>query len=420
MQFLLIWNCQIEYTSNSKEIKEYALATTRYLPRQLSCTRGTKQLIVISKIQTRRWTQQTCGRRCRSTYSSRSSAALGATAVVRCAGVCRPWRRAVIGNASCRRPRPDHFNPNLLIGFFYRYLLIAGMQYVPGPFENVLAMDFADTPWYKRDKHSNPHYTSIGFFEPRRVALVARRVPTPRRKRERGDEPLPVQPPGQDLRVHPRRRDDYCPSTRGGDAGDHSAVVFWILAVKREHDVERGVVYQIFSAASGEWGRVVKRSARFEEGLTHASMCVFAVDVRTERTWRMELPEEYLVLASGTCYYYYRLVLETSGDGRLSFILQRGHHQIEVWVLVGDGERTMRRAIDLYGFFPREGRVWFMIRGFCPRSGCLFGDVDHQKELLIDVDRGSLRPTGRIDIGSVTRYPYEMDWSTYLSKMKYF
>ncbi|PUZ45843.1 hypothetical protein GQ55_8G257100 [Panicum hallii var. hallii] len=371
MQFLLIWNCQIEYTSNSKEIKEYALATTRYLPRQLSCTRGTKQLIVISKIQTRRWTQQTCGRRCRSTYSS-------------------------------------------------RYLLIAGMQYVPGPFENVLAMDFADTPWYKRDKHSNPHYTSIGFFEPRRVALVARRVPTPRRKRERGDEPLPVQPPGQDLRVHPRRRDDYCPSTRGGDAGDHSAVVFWILAVKREHDVERGVVYQIFSAASGEWGRVVKRSARFEEGLTHASMCVFAVDVRTERTWRMELPEEYLVLASGTCYYYYRLVLETSGDGRLSFILQRGHHQIEVWVLVGDGERTMRRAIDLYGFFPREGRVWFMIRGFCPRSGCLFGDVDHQKELLIDVDRGSLRPTGRIDIGSVTRYPYEMDWSTYLSKMKYF
>jgi hypothetical protein len=221
------------------------------------------------------------------------------------------------------------------------------MQYVPGPFENVLAMDFADTPWYKRDKHSNPHYTSVGFFEPWAAAagVNVARYDEPLSSRDgflllagsgsvvtnlclcnplaRTCEFIPAAAFGASPKtctyVLVTGHDDYCPSTGGGDAGDHSAVVFWILAVKREHDVERGVVYQIFSAASGEWGRVVKRSARFEEGLTHASICgepsdmvvcrgcvywlvkltaddlrrcVFAVDVQTERTWRMELPEE--------------------------------------------------------------------------------------------------------------------------------
>ena len=47
---------------------------------------------------------------------------LGATAVVRCAAACRPWRRAVISNALGLRRRPDdRLNPNPLIGFLYRY-----------------------------------------------------------------------------------------------------------------------------------------------------------------------------------------------------------------------------------------------------------------------------------------------------------
>ncbi|CAN6285831.1 unnamed protein product [Urochloa humidicola] len=45
---------------------------------------------------------------------------LGTTDVVSCAGTCKPWRRAIIANALFLRPRPDCFNPNLLLGFFYR------------------------------------------------------------------------------------------------------------------------------------------------------------------------------------------------------------------------------------------------------------------------------------------------------------
>ncbi|CAL4991048.1 unnamed protein product [Urochloa decumbens] len=75
---------------------------------------------------------------------------LAATAVVRCAGACRPWRRAVITNASSLRPRSDRFNPNLLIGFFYRQCSssIVHLQYVPGPLHDMFPMDnaAADTP----------------------------------------------------------------------------------------------------------------------------------------------------------------------------------------------------------------------------------------------------------------------------------
>jgi hypothetical protein len=49
----------------------------------------------------------------------------------------------------------------------------------------------------------------------------------------------------------------------------------------------------------------------------------------------------------------------------------------------------------------------------------LFGDIDG-KDLLIDVVRGSIRSTERFGVGRVTKYPYEMDWPTYISKMKYF
>ncbi|OEL13884.1 hypothetical protein BAE44_0025097 [Dichanthelium oligosanthes] len=94
---------------------------------------------------------------------------LYATAVVRCAGACRPWRRAIIANASCLRPRPDRFNPNLFIGFFYRCWPygphVARLEYVPGPFENDLTMRAAGTPCYMR--RDDPCYTTLSFFIPR-------------------------------------------------------------------------------------------------------------------------------------------------------------------------------------------------------------------------------------------------------------
>lgn len=53
------------------------------------------------------------------------------------------------------------------------------------------------------------------------------------------------------------------------------------------------------------------------------------------------------------------------------------------------------------------------------RSGCLFGNINF-KDLLVDVNTGCLRPTEIFDMDDVTKYPYEMDWSTYISNMKYF
>ncbi|CAN6226749.1 unnamed protein product [Urochloa humidicola] len=63
---------------------------------------------------------------------------LDATAIVYCAGACKPWRRTIIGNASSLQPRPDRFNPNLL-GFFHnQYYQDAWLQRVPGPFRSAL------------------------------------------------------------------------------------------------------------------------------------------------------------------------------------------------------------------------------------------------------------------------------------------
>ncbi|CAO2142872.1 unnamed protein product [Urochloa humidicola] len=115
--------------------------------------------------------------------------------------------------------------------------------------------------------------------------------------------------------------------------------------------------------------------------------------------------------------------MATTEDGRLSLILHMPGGQIEVWVLLGrHGVWMRRRTIDVKGLLPefycqQVGQV--RLSGFCPRSGCLFGDVDGQ-DLLIDVERGSVHLTGRFGVGRVTKYPYEMDWSTYISKMKYF
>ncbi|OEL29677.1 hypothetical protein BAE44_0009305 [Dichanthelium oligosanthes] len=67
---------------------------------------------------------------------------LEASDVVHCACACKPWRRAIIGNAWSLLPRPDAFNPNLLLGFFYQYWHIGRVIDVrlPGLFESALAV----------------------------------------------------------------------------------------------------------------------------------------------------------------------------------------------------------------------------------------------------------------------------------------
>ncbi|KAF8665864.1 hypothetical protein HU200_053945 [Digitaria exilis] len=163
--------------------------------------------------------------------------------------------------------------------------------------------------------------------------------------------------------------------------------------------------------------------------------CTVALDVRTGRAWTTELPSQ--------CRFYDHndrsVVLVTSGAGELSMVRSLSGYRIEVWALVGGGgggggEWTLRRAIDdVRSMLPRctEEDGWVFNRAylnaFCPRSGCVIGVLLGQVEFRIDVESiggssSSSRPAVE-SIGDCQRYycyPYEMDWSTYISKMKYF
>ncbi|CAL4991051.1 unnamed protein product [Urochloa decumbens] len=332
------------------------------------------------------------------------------TAVVRCAGACRPWRRSIIGNASSLQPSPDYFKQyDKLLSSRDGFLLLGGGS-------ESKASDLCLFGAGSGTCRSIPAAT-LGAFSTCQYTLVT------------------------------------------DDGSNDDSAAMWVLAVRKEVDIKRGLIYQIFFFASGEWG-AVKRSVRFEKGVARAEMlrlssndmvvcrgaiywlvhlyghrrprrpprlCVFAINVRTEQTWTMELPEKCKELAGA--YMFNRLFLATSEDNRLSLLIHQvsDHHmwssdKIEVWVLIGDSEWTLQRAINMRSLIPdcpKEGRTRFIIRGFCQRSGCLFVDFDH-KDLLIDINTGSLRPTGRVGIDRVSKYPYEIDWSTYLSKMKYF
>ncbi|CAN6226754.1 unnamed protein product [Urochloa humidicola] len=242
---------------------------------------------------------------------------LASTAVIRCAVACRPWRRAIISNASCLRPYPDCFNPNLLIGFFYRhwfYSYLARLQYVPGPFEHVCAIGApTSTPWDISERDHNPYHTSICSFIP---WSAARGIDL-----EQYDEPLSCRdgfmllgsgsnkskvsnlclcnPLAGTCRVIPAgalgafKTCTYVLVTDDGDGTNDSTNV-WVLAVRREEDAKRGVIYQIFSSAAGEWGPV-KRSAKFEKGLS-------SVDMRG-------LPND-MVVCQGSVYWLVRLFVD--------------------------------------------------------------------------------------------------------------
>ncbi|CAN6382078.1 unnamed protein product [Urochloa humidicola] len=392
---------------------------------------------------------------------------LAATAVVRCAGACRPWRRAVIANASSLRPRSDRFNPNLLIGFFYRQCSssIVRLQYVPGMLEDVSAMDnaAADTPISSFIPLSAAGDVDIAKYDKPLSSHNGFLLLGGGRESKVKDLCL-CNPLDGTCRLIPAAASGAHVTWTYVLVTDDDSAAVWVLAVRQEEDVKRGVIYQIFSPASGQWGPL-KRSAKFEEGVARADMtvagvhndmvvcqgsvyclvrlfghrwprrapkrCLFAINMRTEHTWTMELTEDI--------WKSNRIILATAEDDRLSLIFQQERdHMIELWVLVGDGEWTLRRAIDMHSLIPdcpKEGRFWFVIRGFCPKSGCLFGNFGQEdllidinmvlfgnfdlKDLLIDINTGSLRRTGRFTIDHESKYPYEMDWSMYLSKMKY-
>ncbi|CAL4982633.1 unnamed protein product [Urochloa decumbens] len=117
-----------------------------------------------------------------------------------------------------------------------------------------------------------------------------------------------------------------------------------------------------------------------------------------------------------------QLILATSGDGRLSLI-RKPYMQtwVQVWVLVGADQWTMQHFID-------APILRSLSHALSPRSGFLHVEVDEEEgqvqELLIDVENGSSRSIRCLNPDDPTnngwRCPYEMDWWTYLSKLKPF
>lgn len=246
---------------------------------------------------------------------------------------------------------------------------------------------------------------------------------------------------------------------------DPAAVTILATAGTDTYTMDDFFTYQLFSspssgdAASGTWGPVQRsgqlnnkgyesymdyvvvcrggavhwlagpaESSRYRRRVT----CTVAVDVRTGRAWTTELPTQ-------SNFYYdgnRSLLLATSGAGELSVIRSLPEHRIEVWVLVGGegGEWTLRRTIDdVPSLLPHcmekddMGLNRVFLNAFCPRSGCVIGVLSDQQEVRIEVESSSggswsRRPVVEIigDRQSYYCYPYEMDWSMYISKMKYY
>jgi hypothetical protein len=322
---------------------------------------------------------------------------VAASAVVRCAGVCKPWRRAVIANASCLRPYSDCFNPNLLLGFFHRHWLdgrhVARLQYVPGPFEDVLASDVA----VPRDTT-----TTVPYDEP----LSSRDGFLLLRGSAAGDHLCLCNPLTGSCSFVPEPAttfDTIRPCRYMLVTGDDVRILA-VSQVGGSYYCSNGgitsMTYQIFSSASGEWGplrRLLLATMVKNHQVVHPhlcdgvkdvvvggdsvvywlieliagdvndndgrySRCVVAMDVRNGRTWAVQLPE--MLTAPELCISYSMIALATSEDGRLSVVVQLPSQKMDVWVLTGgdDSRRQwmLRRTIDVPDLLPIS---------YCPQLG---------------------------------------------------
>jgi hypothetical protein len=401
---------------------------------------------------------------------------LDATDVVRCAGACKPWRRAVLRSASCLRPRPGRFCPALLLGFFhecYNRGYNVRFQRVPGHFQKsalpVLPASVSAASDYDDDRCK---YTTVSSFI-RADAVAAAGIVF---LAVMYDHPFSSR---DGLILLGGRRttvDGLClcnPMT--GACTSIPAAAFkattyvlvtgydlpltlsgfddvTILAV-RDGDIEGGMTYQIFSTAAGAWGPVA-RSEKFQKGLaahvdpgrevvcrggvvhwlcwsteTNELTCTAALDVRTGRTWTTELPKECIGLEYMATVLDGSLAVATCGDGRLAVVRSMPGHLVRVWVLGdGDGGWRLRRTINawkLLRHLPYDD-VHIRLSAFCPRSGCVLGSVNGQ-EVRIDIDvefkkssPARARPVECVGTNRDDVFPYEMDWSTYICKMKHF
>ncbi|KAL6654652.1 hypothetical protein ACP70R_008117 [Stipagrostis hirtigluma subsp. patula] len=361
---------------------------------------------------------------------------LSSTDVVRCAGVCKPWRRAIIGNAaSCLRPRPDRFLPDLLLGFFNsdgRW-----RQRPPGPFASALSVSAAAAHYAYEAACSFAAYTS-GILSSRDGLLLL--------EGKEGDDLCLCNPMtgARTFIAAAAFKPDAYVLVSGYDLSPSDDPAVRIVAAEAEHiDTDVTIRYQLFSptsgaaAGTGAWGPVMRspvfkglmmtRMYRCGEVISRGAVhwlavstadimytCTLAVDVRTGRTCRTELPEPCRI----HCFDG-PLLLATCRDGCLSVlrVVWDWSPGVQVWVLAGGDQWMLQQTIDVENF------IW-MKEAVGPRSGCILVEVKGQ-ELLVDIESGSSRLLRDLDPkddlnGGGWRFPYEMDWSTYLSKLKQF
>ncbi|CAN6382068.1 unnamed protein product [Urochloa humidicola] len=373
------------------------------------------------------------------------------TDVVSCAGTCKQWRRTIIDNASRLRLRPNCFNPNLLIGFFYKW---NGMflQRVPGPFQSTLpAITGGEEGHYERAGNLIPAANTGGIDLTLYNSLLSSRdgfLLLESCNRHVVDLCL-CNPMTGSCTFLPRAAfrahayilvigDNLSPSEP-----DDVASQILIVAVKCKYrDDIRTFKYQYFSSTSsfvtGSWGPVMRSEeivnkhlvVRIDRGVEVVSggtiywlghsdykapdyLAVVALDVRTGCTRTIGLPNE-----CRTQFHSDRHVLATTSNGRLSLLqsAQRcgNKDHIQVWMHLKGVRWILQRTIEV-------PNICFQNDIFWPRSGCLLVEDKGGQALLIDIETGLSRPITCLPttLPNYCRscYPYEMDWPTYLSKM---
>ncbi|KAL6908183.1 hypothetical protein ACP4OV_002353 [Aristida adscensionis] len=404
---------------------------------------------------------------------------LEATAVVHCAAACKPWRRAIIGNAVCLRPRHDGFVPSLLLGFLYSNL--EGKVRLR-PLESLLAVQpFVAAAADDDDSTRCCDGEAASFCVPLAAAAaggggvdldVYNQVLSSRDGllllggNAADDLCLWNTMPGGGCTFLPAAAFEDCRyllvtpyDLPTSDADDATATR--IVAVEHGGRINtvfsRSLTYQLFSGA-GEWGPierspehiftctgVICRGAvhwlgKFEVQGGARNNCTFAVDVRAgrSRTWMTELPEKLRYTGTNLVP---KMVLATSRDGHLSVVSFQPppcHRIIEAWVLAGGERWTLRWTVDIQDLPGCCPSYWSAsVDSFCPRSGYVMGKmygrmtvtrvdaggvmhcVMEKGRLLIDVDSGTARVMNMCTKHGAN-HPYEMDLSTYISKMKHF
>ncbi|CAL4991086.1 unnamed protein product [Urochloa decumbens] len=384
---------------------------------------------------------------------------LDVTGVVRCAGTCKPWRHAIISNGiSCLRPRPDRFLPNLLLGFFFDKKLHGeagvSLHHKTGPFNPAFAMPTAridlalyDEPLSSRDgllllkgrevqdlclynTMTGDHtFISSAAFKADTYVIVTGYDLSP--SDDLGVRVLAMKVEVADNRTFTLRHQQFfcsksSASTWGPVKRSPEFMKNLYTSISRSNEVVCGGAVHWLGVWALDWF-----SWFDDDDLTADEIQAYtlAVDVRTERTWTTKLPDQ--------CRHAYAscsLVLATSGDGRLSVVMDGRFHGdhgscIQVWVLVGEDQWSLERTVAVPAV-SMHTQLWMNKIVFCPRSGCVLFEVEGG-DLVIEVETGSSRqighfipnvPCGRSHSYSYIghRYPYEMDWSTYLSSMKNF